>query len=241
MEDLESFKELRDVFITNKLVDDTVILLNKQIKNKKRILVEDSSSVSMDIDTGLYPYTDSFHTTTGAVCTGLGVPEEAIETTIGVFSAVSIISRDFMRRIEDFPTHISSKDDAYESIQRRLETQYKISAGEYAFGWTDLNMIRHAELINKLSSLMLTHLDVLSDLDSIKVATKYTLDEPNEETQIFDKSLPALIDDWEKMVPQFTEMPGWKSEIKDIQSFEDMPSQAKTFVRYLEQMSKKEV
>jgi adenylosuccinate synthase len=50
---------------------------------------------------------------------------------------------------------------------------------EYAFGWTDLNMIRHAELINKLSSLMLTHLDVLSDLDTIKVATKYTLDEPN--------------------------------------------------------------
>lgn len=195
----------------------------------------------MDIDTGLYPFTDSVHTTTGAVCTGLGIPEEAIETTIGVFSAVSIISKDFMNRIEDFPTHIPPNHEAYESIQKRLEDGYKIMPNEYAFGWTDLNMIRHAELINKLSSLMLTHLDVLSDLDTIKVATKYTLDEPNQETQIFDKSLPALIDDWERMVPQYTEMPGWKTEIKDVQTFDKMPTHAKTFVRFLEQTSKKEV
>lgn len=118
--DLEKFKELRDIFLKNKLVDDTVILLNKEIKNSKRILVEDSSSCSMDIDTGLYPYTDSFHTTTGAVCTGLGVPEEAIETTIGVFSAISIISTDFLKRIEDFPTHIPPTNEAYSAIQRRL-------------------------------------------------------------------------------------------------------------------------
>jgi adenylosuccinate synthase len=73
--------------------------LNQKIKEEKRILVEDASSSSMDVDTGLYPFTDSFHTTTGAVCTGLGVPEEAIETTIGVFSAVSIIRNAFLQRI----------------------------------------------------------------------------------------------------------------------------------------------
>ena len=58
----------------------------------------------MDIDHGIYPYTDSFHTTTGAVCAGLGVPEEAIETTIGVLSVKSIIKRAFLNRIEYFPT-----------------------------------------------------------------------------------------------------------------------------------------
>lgn len=60
---------------------------------------------------------------------------------------------------------------------------------------------------------MITHLDVLSEVETIKLATKYTLDEPNEETQIFDKSLPALIDDWERMVPQYMEMPGWRTDI----------------------------
>jgi adenylosuccinate synthase len=69
------------------------------MKEGKRILVEDASSSTMDLDTGLYPFTDSFHTTTGAVCTGLGIPEEGIETTIGVFSAVEIIRKAFLKRI----------------------------------------------------------------------------------------------------------------------------------------------
>lgn len=73
--------------------------LNAEIHAKKRIIVEGASSSTMDVDLGLYPFTDSFHTTTGAVCTGLGVPEEAIETTIGVFSAVSIIRNAFLKRI----------------------------------------------------------------------------------------------------------------------------------------------
>lgn len=129
----------------------------------------------MDIDTGLYPFVSSYHTTTGAVCTGLGVPEEAIETTIGVFSAVSVIQNEFLNRIKTFPTHIQKDEEAYESIKTRFESEYEINESEYALGWTDLNLIRHAELVNNLSSMMLTHLDVLNDVDSIKIAKKYTL------------------------------------------------------------------
>lgn len=120
-EDLDNLKALKDVCHKNQLVDDTVVTLNNAIKErKKRILVEDNSSSSMDIDTGLYPFTSSYHTTTGAVCTGLGVPEEAIETTIGVFSAVSIISNAFLKRIKTFPTHIMPEDKEYESIKNKL-------------------------------------------------------------------------------------------------------------------------
>ena len=85
-------------------MSDTVVMLNQKINEGKRILVEDCSSSSMDIDYGIYPYTDSFHTTTGQVCIGLGVPEEVIETTIGVFSSTSIIRRAFLNRIKSFPT-----------------------------------------------------------------------------------------------------------------------------------------
>ena len=173
-QDLDAFMALRDVLIDNKLVDDTVVLLNKEMKKQKRILVEDASSSSMDIDTGLYPFTDSFHTTTGAVCSGLGVPEDAIETQIGVFSAISVIRKGFLKRIQDFPTRIKEDDPAYSSIRNRLQSEYQLHADDYAFGWTDLNLIRHAELINKLSSIMVTHLDVLNEVEKIKVATKYT-------------------------------------------------------------------
>jgi adenylosuccinate synthase len=70
--------------------------LNDEIFAGKRILVEDCSSTSMDVETGIYPYTDSFSTVTGAVCTGLGIPEESIETTIGAFSAISILDKAFL-------------------------------------------------------------------------------------------------------------------------------------------------
>ena len=79
-------------------------MLNQILYEGKRILVEDCSTSMMDVDFGIYPYTDSFNTTTGAVCTGLGVPEEAIETTIGVVSATSIISKAFLNRIQTFPS-----------------------------------------------------------------------------------------------------------------------------------------
>jgi adenylosuccinate synthase len=120
-EDLDRLKVMRDIFVSNECVKDTVLLVNREIKNKKRFLVEDASSTSMDVDTGLYPFTESYHTTTGAVCTGMGVPEEVIETTIGVFSAVSIMRKEFLKRIRDYPTHILETDPAYDKISKNFE------------------------------------------------------------------------------------------------------------------------
>ena len=124
----------------------------------------------MDLDTGLYPYVYSFYTITGAVCTGLGIPETAIETTIGVFSSVSIIRNEFLKRIEDSTSLIKSEDPSFKKIKSCLEQEYQILAKDYALVWTNLNLIRHADKINKHSNIMLTHLDVLNDLDVIKIA-----------------------------------------------------------------------
>ena len=80
----------------------------------------------MDVDTGLYPFTDSFYTTIGAVCTGLGVPEDAIETVLGVFFAVSIIIDSFLKRICEFPTRITSNYPAYDCIRERFKEEYDV-------------------------------------------------------------------------------------------------------------------
>mgnify|MGYP002632235782 CR=1 FL=1 len=109
---------------------------------------------------------------------------------------------------------------------------------DYAFGWTDLNIIRHAELTNKLSSMVLTHLDVLNDVETIKLATRYILKDGGE-TQIFQNSLPAKIDDWEEMEPEFIEVPGWKQDLSNYDSFDRLPTEAQSFIRRLEQLSKK--
>jgi len=87
------------------MVQDTLITINSEMKKGKRFLVEDSSSTAMDVDIGIYPYTDSFNTTSGAVCIGLGVPDEAVETEIGVFSAISVIDKNILSKIKCFPSH----------------------------------------------------------------------------------------------------------------------------------------
>lgn len=127
-QDLEWLKQLQSITKEHKLIQDTVVLINKQINEGKRVLVEDCSSSSMDIDYGIYPYVDSFSTTTGQVCTGLGVPEEAIETTIGVFSATAIIRKAFLNRIQSFPTQISEKDESaiYQNITKNFKEKYQV-------------------------------------------------------------------------------------------------------------------
>jgi adenylosuccinate synthase len=110
-DDLEQLRLLQSVMKKYKMIQDTVVLLNQEIRKGKRILAEDCSSSLMDVDFGIYPYTDSYNTTTGAVCTGLGVPEEAIETTIGVISATSLMRRSFMNRIQTFPSQVRKGDD----------------------------------------------------------------------------------------------------------------------------------
>lgn len=210
-QDLDNFMKLREILLQHRLVDDTVLLLNKEIKEKKRILVEDASSSSMDVDAGLYPYTDGYHTTTGAVCTGLGVPEEAIETTIGVFSAVSAIRKDLFaaERLREFPTRISKEDPEFAGIEGRFASEYELFGDDYAFGWTDLNLIRHAETVNKLDSIMLTHLDVLNEAETIKICKRYVPSDDSEDKTIFENSLPSNIETWENLTPEFIELPGW--------------------------------
>ena len=102
----------------------------------------------MDVDIGIYPYTDSFYTTSGAVCTGLGIPEEAVETTIGVFSAMTLMNKTFHKRIHSFPTQILSEENpkVHSLVNDKLKDKY--NKDDFSFGWPDLNLIRHAERVN---------------------------------------------------------------------------------------------
>ena len=106
------------------MIHDTSFLLCQEIEAGKRILAEDCSSSLMDEDHGIYPYTDSFHTITGSVCTGLGVPDEAIETEIGVMSAVTLLKRSFLKHIKNFPTQVEKDEASYSVMKKRLEERY---------------------------------------------------------------------------------------------------------------------
>ena len=190
----------------------------------------------MDVDFGIYPYTDSFNTTTGAVCTGLGVPEEAIETTIGVLSATSIIRKSFLNRIKSFPSQVLPEDPAYESLKRNLETKYEIKGDTFDFGWLDLNPIKHAHMLNYLSSIYLTQLDVLDELDEIKICQKYKIDD-----QEVEGIHPTMINDFEKLTPVYKTLQGWKQDITEIESFDQLPENCKSMIKEIEKKTKVEI
>lgn len=193
---------MRDIIIKHGLVQDAVVLLNSEIKQGKRILVEDCSSSTMDIDTGIYPYVDSFHTTSGAVCTGLGVPEEVVETTIGAFSVITVLDKAFLSQVEKFPTRILDN----KKIQQGLIDDYLLPQEEFAYGWTDLNLLLHAERINKLSSIFLTHVDLLDHLDEIPVCTGYRWPDGT----VTSGRMPATIREFSLLEPVYETLKGWR-------------------------------
>jgi adenylosuccinate synthase len=86
----------------------------------------------------------------------------------------------------------------YELIKKALDEKYRIDENRFRFGWLDLNLIKHAHLLNRLSSLFITELDVLDDLEEIKICKKYKQGE-----NIVDGYLPPLITDFGKMTPEY--------------------------------------
>lgn len=221
-------------------------MLNQKIGEGKRILVEDCSSSLMDVDFGVYPYTDSFNTTTGAVCTGLGVPEEAIETTIGVMSVTSLIKNAFLQHVKTFPSQLHQDKDpvAYESVKRQLSTKYDTSTDEFAFGWLDLNPIRHAHMLNQLSSIYLTNLDVLDELEDIKICKRYKIAGKMTEAGTMSPEIevegihPTIISDFENLTPVYKEMKGWKKDITEIENFDLLPENCKSLIKEIEKGTK---
>ncbi len=106
-----------------------------------------------------------------------------------------------------------------------------------AFGWLDLNPIRHAHMLNRLSSIYLTNLDVLDELDEIKICKRYKIaggktdggaSVPEVEVEGIH---PTIIGDFENLTPVYQTLPGWKQDITEIEDFNKLPENCKSLIR----------
>ena len=151
------------------LVDSVDYMANAVRDPAKRIIAEGANATMLDTDFGTYPYVTSSSTTIGGVCTGLGVPPQAIETSIAIVKA-------YTTRVGagPFPTHLPC-----EIGDRMQEVGHEWGATtgrRRKCGWLDLNVVKYAHKLNGFSSINLTKLDVLAGIDTLKVATHYELD-----------------------------------------------------------------
>lgn len=215
IEEYVEFDKLIDPFVT-----DTAQYLCNALKKGKRILAEGAQGSLLDVDFGTYPYVTSSHPTVGGCCTGLGIPPTAIDRVIGIVKA-------YCTRVGNgpFPTEL---DDAVGASLREVGHEFGATTGRpRRCGWLDLVALRYTSLINGLTELAITKLDVLSGLDELNVCVAYRYD--GKETTRFPSELQTL----ERVEPVYVTLPGWKEDIVGIQHIEELPDNATSYLRFI--------
>ncbi len=202
-------------------VIDSVAYISTAVKQRKKILLEGAQGTMLDVDHGTYPFVTSSNPTAGGACTGSGIGPTKIDRVLGVVKA-------YTTRVGEgpFPTELH---DATGELLRSEGKEYGTTTGRpRRCGWFDAVVVRHSVIVSGITDLVITKLDVLDKLPTIKMCTAYTLDGQNIE------HLPSDLELLKKCIPVYEEMPGWTSSTAGIKNFKDLPVKAKKYLQRLE-------
>lgn len=221
------FDEIYNEFIElgQKLKDrivDTEVELNQAIRDGKNILFEGAQAAMLDIDFGTYPYVTSSSPTTGGVCSGAGVPPTSLQNLIGVAKA-------YTTRVGEGPFPTELDNELGEKI-RQIGFEFGATTGRpRRTGWLDLVTLKHATMINGINNLVITKLDVLSGIPTLKIATKYRT-EDGKIIDYFTSSTTKLYN----YEPIYEELEGWTEDITKVRSYDELPANAKKYIEFIE-------
>jgi len=192
-------------------------------KKKQHILFEGAQGTSLDVDHGTYPYVTSSNTVAGFASCGSGLGPTQIHQVVGVAKA-------YTTRVGSgpFPTELGEETGQY---LREKGGEYGSTTGRpRRCGWLDLVVIRHAMKVNGLTSLVLTKLDVLSGLKKIKLGVAYRLDGKRLNT------VPATVEDLERVEPVYQEVPGWREDLTGVTKWRQLPTAARRYVERIQDL-----
>ncbi len=216
-------RQLRPVIESIKpYIHNTTDLLHQAIENGESILLEGAQGSLLDVDHGTYPYVTSSSPTAGGACTGSGIPPLAITHALGITKA-------YCTRVGNGPFPTELNDDAGEKLRKNGQEFGATTGRPRRCGWLDLVALKYAVRLNGMNELALTKLDVLDDFEEIKACTHYELN--GEEIHHF----PLDCKEIEKLTPVYKTFPGWQSTTRNISSFDELPENARTYIRYIEE------
>jgi len=205
-------------------VADTALILNKALESGKTVLLEGSQGTLLDVDHGTYPYVTSSNPTSGGACTGSGIGPTKIDRVIGILKA-------YTTRVGSgpFPTELFDEDG---EALRRIGGEVGVTTGRNRrCGWFDAPIARYATRVNGLTDFFLTKLDVLTGWEKIPVCVAYEVDGKRVE------EVPASQSDFHHAKPIYEYLDGWKEDISKCKKFEELPTNAQKYVKYLEKIS----
>ncbi|WP_129841257.1 adenylosuccinate synthase [Streptomyces sp. RFCAC02] len=205
-------------------VCDTALVLNRAIDEGKVVLFEGGQGTLLDVDHGTYPFVTSSNPTAGGACTGTGVGPTRISRVIGILKA-------YTTRVGagPFPTELLDEDG---DRLRRVGHEYGVTTGrDRRCGWFDAVIARYATRVNGLTDFFLTKLDTLTGWDRLPVCVAYEIDGERVE------ELPANQSDFHHAKPIYEYLPGWHEDISKARAFDELPANARAYVRRLEELS----
>jgi adenylosuccinate synthase len=204
-------------------VADTGLVLNKALDEGRVVLLEGAQATQLDVDHGTYPFVTSSSPTAGGACAGSGIGPTRISRVMGILKA-------YTTRVGagPFPTELA---DAQGEWLRKTGAEYGVTTGRpRRTGWLDTVIARYATRVNGITDYFVTKLDVLSGLDKVPVCVAYDVHGTRH------NEVPMTQTDFHHATPVYEYLDGWWEDISAARDFSDLPKNAQSYVRAVEDM-----
>ena len=233
--DAVDFQQVLDEALTlgeriKPLVADVPEMLYEIQRSKGSLLFEGAQGALLDIDHGTYPYVTSSNTTAGGAATGSGLGPRDFDYILGITKA-------YTTRVGSgpFPTELYDGNLLLDTVGEHLARQgheFGSTTGRpRRCGWFDAVALRRSNQINSISGLCITNLDVLDGLDTIRICVGYEINGEERRTP------PVGADALEGCTPIYIDMPGWTESTVGIRSYDDLPDNAKAYLKRIEEIT----
>jgi adenylosuccinate synthase len=207
-------------------VVDGQAMVDEALRDGEHILLEGQLGTMRDLDWGIYPYVTSSSPIPGGASLGAGLPAVSIDRVLGVAKA-------YTTAVGSGPLPTELDDDAGDRLRER-GAEYGTSTGRpRRCGWYDAVAVRFSARLAGYSAIALTKLDVLDDLDTIRICTAYR----DPETEREWDTVPAATSVYERLEPVYQDMPGWREDTTACRSWSELPAGARTYVERLEELA----
>ncbi len=207
-----------------KYIVDTDLVINKAIAENKNLLLEGAQGTLLDIDHGTYPFVTSSNSIAGGACTGLGIGPTKISGVIGIVKA-------YTTRVGSGPFPTELRDSVGEKMREKGGEFGATTGRPRRCGWLDTVILKHSAAVNGFSGIVITKLDILDGLATIKICTSYRY-----KGKIYN-SMPKDLAVLENCTPVYEECKGWKESTEGITEFRKLPLQAQSYIRRIEKLT----
>ncbi|HEX3245954.1 MAG TPA: adenylosuccinate synthase, partial [Chloroflexota bacterium] len=204
-------------------IGEVSLAVQDAIDADQTILIEGAQGSLLDLDHGTYPYVTSSSPTVAGLCLGAGIGPRHLTQALGVFKAYST-------RVGSGPMPTELHDEIG-SFLREQGHEYGTTTGRpRRCGWFDAVVGRHSAIVNGFDGIVLTRLDILDNLDELKVCVAYELD--GQRIQ----HMPSSVEDLDRCLPLYETLPGWTQPVAHVREWDQLPGEAQSYVKRLESL-----